>query len=212
MLRSIIDSVTSNDTGHLWPVFSAARREFDKVKSNIKQRVLKILALLAVLIGHAGLSLPVYPASSTSDINISANINGSCTMSNTDLNFGDYDAFGANATQDLLATATITTTCTPGTIGSVKMDNGKHPSSKVSRGRGPSSGGYNRNMASGSSKLKYEIYRNEGLTSVWNFLQYKTVIASGTSEDLPVYAKVFKNQLDAAAGSYTDIINITLTY
>ena len=178
----------------------------------ISRTTFKIMVLSALLISTASLNLPAYANKTTAEMNVSADINASCIMSNTDLDFGEYNAIGVNATQDLLATATITTTCTPGTIGSVKMDNGKHPSSKVSRGRGPSSGGYNRNMASGSSKLKYEIYRNEGLTSVWNFLQYKTVIASGTSEDLPVYAKVFKNQLDAAAGSYTDIINITLTY
>ena len=174
------------------------------IQRNIHLAIFSIMAL-----GLAGTTLPAYAQDAASkNMDVSADITETCNMSNTDLNFGDYDAFGANATQDLLATATITTTCTPGTIGSVKMDNGKHPSSKVSRRRG----GYNRNMASGSSKLKYEIYRNESLTSVWNFLQYKTVIASGTSEDLPVYAKVFKNQLDAAAGSYTDIINITLTY
>ena len=174
----------------------------------MNQKYLKILTLSAMLISNVSFTVPAYSTTITEKMNVSADINASCIMSNTDLDFGEYNAIGVNATQDLLATATITTTCTPGTIGSVKMDNGKHPSSKVSRRRG----GYNRNMASGSSKLKYEIYLNEGLTFVWNFIQYKTVIASGTSEDLPVYAKVFKNQLDAAAGSYTDIINITLTY
>ena len=182
--------------------------KMDNFKTKINRRLLNILALSTMLLYAAGLILQANAATSTSEMNVTTNISATCTMSNTDLDFGEYNAIGVNATQDLLATATITTTCTPGTIGSVKMDNGKHPSSKVSRRRG----GYNRNMASGSSKLKYEIYRNESLTSVWNFLQYKTVIASGTSEDLPVYAKVFKNQLDAAAGSYTDIINITLTY
>jgi spore coat protein U-like protein len=198
----------------LWPVFSAARREFDKVKSNIKQRVLKILALSAVLIGHAGLSLPVYPASSTSDINISANINGSCTMSNTDLNFGAYDAIVANATQDLTAFATISTACTSGATAKVTMGNGLHSTTEWRyRGRMAFFTHYRHMSNAGSDiKLQYELYTNENHTTVWNQSNFRDIVGSGASEDLTVYGKVFKNQQDAVAGSYTDTINIEVIY
>ena len=184
------------------------------VKSKSNQKYLKILTLSAMLMCNVGLTVPAYSSTITEKMNVSVDIKPSCIMSNTDLDFGEYNAIGINATQDLTAAAKISTTCTPGTIGSVKMDYGKHPSIKVSRGRGPSSGGYNRNMSSevSASKLMYEIYTNEGRTSIWSPLMTKTVVGSGASADLPVYAKVFKNQLDVTAGSYTDKINITLTF
>lgn len=184
------------------------------VKSKMNQKYLKILTLSAMLISNVGLNVPAYSNTITEKMNVSADINASCIMSNTSLNFGEYNAIGINASQDLTATAKISTTCTPGAIGSVKMNYGKHPSIKVSRGRGPTSGGYNRNMSSevSASKLMYEIYTNEDRTSIWTPLMYKTVVGSGASADLPVYAKVFKNQLDVTAGSYTDTINITLTF
>lgn len=184
------------------------------VKSKRNQKYLKVLTLSAMLISNVGLTVPAYSTTITEKMNVSVDINPSCIMSNTDLNFGEYNAIGINASKDLKAAAKISTTCTPGTIGSVKMDYGKHPSIKVSRGRGPSSGGHNRNMSSevSASKLMYEIYIDEDRTSIWSTLMTKTVVGSGASADLPVYAKVFKNQLDVTAGSYTDIINITLTF
>ena len=184
------------------------------MKSNIKQRFVKILALSAVLIGVAGFSLQVQADSSTSDINISANINGLCTMNNTDLNFGAYDAIVANATQDLTAFATISTTCTSGATAKVTMGNGLHSTTKYHiRGRMLFVTDYRHMSNAGSdSKLQYELYTNENHTTVWHVNLSQEIVGSGASEDLPVYAKVFKNQLDAAAGSYTDTINITINY
>ena len=184
------------------------------MKSNIKQRFVKILALSAVLIGVAGFSLSVQADSSTSDINISANINGSCTMNNTDLNFGAYDAIVANATQDLTAFATISTTCTSGATAKVIMGNGLHSTTKYRiRGRMLFVTDYRHMSNAGSDiKLQYELYTNENHTTVWNQSNFRDIDGSGASEDLTVYGKVFKNQQDAVAGSYTDTINIEVIY
>jgi len=184
------------------------------MKSNINQRFLKILALSAVLISTASLNLPAYAFTSTSDINISANINGSCTMSNTDLNFGAYDATGLNITEDLTTTAIISTTCTSGTTGVVTMSGGSYSlyciSSKC-----------HRQMANieETSYLRYNIYTNESYAwgSVWSDNPSRTsevghVVGSGVSKDLTVYGEISKNQKYAAAGSYNDTIMITLTY
>ena len=177
------------------------------VKSKIDKKYFKIMVLLATLIYTAGLTLPAYSSTPSEAINVSVDINASCILSTTNLNFGRYDAIGINASEDLLATATISTTCSPGTNGSVYMDYGKHSTPKFRKGKRA-----NRNMASGEYKLNYEIYTDKELSSIWDFLHIKAVIASGSSEDLTVYAKVFANQLKAAAGSYTDTINITLNY
>ena len=184
------------------------------VKSKMNQKYLKILTLSAMLISNVGLTVPAYSNTITEKMNVSADINASCIMSNTNLNFGEYNAIGINATQDLTANATITTTCTSGTTAYVTMDNGLH-STREQRIVGKSirfTDSRHMSNAGSDSKLQYELYTNEDNTTVWhsNYAQY--IDGSGASEDLPVYAKVFKNQLDAAAGSYTDTITITINY
>ena len=68
------------------------------MKEKINQRSLKIVAFLAMQLGASCLCLHAYAATSTSDMNVTANINANCTMSNNDLDFGDYDATGLNIT------------------------------------------------------------------------------------------------------------------
>ena len=62
------------------------------------------------------------------------------------------------------------------------------------------------------SNLMYELYTNADHTTVWNQSWFLNVVGSGTSEDLVVYGKVFKNQIDAAAGDYTDTVTIGVYY
>tara|TARA_B100000768_G_scaffold9138_1_gene9392 strand:+ start:1467 stop:2033 length:567 start_codon:yes stop_codon:yes gene_type:complete len=186
----------------------------NSVKSSINPRLLKIVALSAVLLGAAGLSLPVCATSSTSDINVSANISASCTMSNTDLIFGAYDAIVANATADLTTTATISTTCTSGTTGVVTMGQGEHVFYCVIND-------CHRRLANSeeTSFLSYNIYTDASYytSAIWNndveeMRSVAQVVGSGVSQDLTVYGEIPKNQKYAAAGSYNDTINITLTY
>ena len=97
-----------------------------RVKTTKNQRLVKILGLSPVLLYAASLSLPVYATTTASDMAVTANINASCTMNVTSLNFSTYDPFGAHATQDPTASATVSTTCTLGAFVTVKMGNGLH--------------------------------------------------------------------------------------
>ena len=180
----------------------------------ISRTTFKIMALSALLISTANLNLPAYAFTTTADMNVSADINASCIMSSTDLDFGDYDATGVNVTADLTATATISTTCTSGANGVITMSGGSHSlyclSSKC----------YRRMANEGeTSFLRYNIYTNESLSwgSVWSDNTSATnevvqVIGSGVSQNTTVYGEITKNQRNAAAGSYTDTITITLNY
>jgi len=180
----------------------------------IGRTTFKIMVFSALLISTANLNLPAYAFTTTADMNISADINASCIMSSTDLDFGDYDATGVNVTADLTATAIISTTCTSGTNGVISMSGGRHvlfcQSSKC-----------HRQMANQdeTSFLRYNIYTNESLSwgSVWSDNTSATnevvqVIGSGVSQNTTVYGEIAKNQRNAAAGSYTDTITITLNY
>ena len=172
------------------------------------------MALSALLISTANLNLPAYAFTTTEDMNVSADINASCIMSSTDLDFGDYDATGVNVTADLTATATISTTCTSGTNGVITMSGGSHPLYCVS------SKCYRRMANEGkTSFLMYNIYTNESYSfnSVWSDNPSATkeivqVMGAGVSQNTTVYGEIPKNQKYAAAGSYTDTVNITLKY
>jgi spore coat protein U-like protein len=189
---------------YIWSV------EIQMIQSNTHLVIFQIMAL-----GLAGTTLPAYAQDAASkNMDVSADITETCNMSNTDLNFGDYDAFGANATQDLLATATITTTCTSGATSVVTMSGGSHylfcETSKC-----------HRQMANidKSSFLRYNIYTKE--TASWGFVwsdnptrpkEVAQVMGAGFPQNLTVYGRIPKNQKTVVAGSYTDKVNITLSY
>lgn len=177
-----------------------------RVKKTRNQRLLKILSLLPVLLFAAGLSPPVYATTTATDMAVVVNVYASCSMSVTSLDFGPYDPIGANATRDLLATATVTTNCTEGAFVIVRMGKGIHSTYRTR-------GNYSRHMSNvgSDSKLKYELYKNEGLTDVWTGKWGQRVAGTGASDDLTVYGKVFQNQ-QAAAGSYTDTVTVTVLF
>ena len=184
------------------------------MKKTRNQRLLKILVLSPVLLFAAGPSLPVYAATSASDIAVTVNVNASCTISVTSLDFDTYDPVGANAAQDLTASAPVSTNCTLGAIASVKMGNGLHATYSAGRSRMMFSGNYSRHMSNvgSDSKLKYELYTNDGHTDVWTQIGGRSVVGTGTSDDLTVYGKVFQNQQAAAAGSYNDTVTVTVLF
>ena len=180
----------------------------------ISRTTFKIMVLSALLISTANLNLPAYAFTTTADMNISADINASCIMSSTDLDFGDYDATGVNVTADLTATATISTTCTSGANGVITMSGGSHPLYCVSSK-------CHRRMANEveTSFLRYNIYTNESYSwsNVWSDNTSATreivqMMGAGVSQNTTVYGEIRKNQKNAAAGSYNDTVNITLTY
>ena len=167
-----------------------------------------------MLLFATGLSLPVYATTTASDMAVRVNVNASCTISVTNLDFGTYDPVVANATQDLTASATVSPNCTLGAFVSVKMGNGLHSTSTTSRGRRAFSRIYSRHMknAGSDSKLRYELYQDEGHTFVWTEIGGRSVVGTGTSDDLTVYGKVFQNQQAAAAGSYNDTVTVTVLF
>ena len=185
-----------------------------RLQTTRNQRLLKILCLSPVLLYAAGLSLPVYAATSASDMAVTANVNAFCTLSAANLDFGIYDPILDNATQDLTVSAKISTTCTLGITAFVTLSNGLHSTTTlVRRGRMLFTTDYRHMSKVGSdSNLMYELYTNADHTTVWNQSWFLNVVGSGTSEDLVVYGKVFKSQIDASAGDYTDTVTIGVYY
>ena len=178
------------------------------MKTKIGQRSLHLAIISAIAISTAVLTLTAY-ADATGNLAVSASVGASCTISSTDLSFGTYDGIVAHASQDLTETATITTTCTTGSSAVITMGAGHHghylPPSR-----------HMKNEES-NSYLKYEIYADAGHTFVWNYDKTRMrtvteVVGNGADQEMTVYGKVFKNQIDAAAASYSDTVNIDVIY
>ena len=181
------------------------------MKTKIGRRLLNLVIISAIALSTAVLTVPAY-ADATGNLAVSASVGGSCTISSTDLNFGTYDGIVAHASQHLYETATISATCTTGSIVVITMGVGIYSAWRRHRG-------IIRSMKNEGSNnfLKYEIYADAGHTFVWNYDQTRMrtvteVVGNGASQDMIVYGKVFKNQKDAAAGSYTDTVTIGVNY
>ena len=174
------------------------------------QRLLNFAIISAIALSTAALTAPAY-ADVTGSLAVSASVAASCNISTTDLDFGTYDGIVAHASQDLTDTATISTTCTNGSIVVITMGGGQYGAwNRRSRIRQMTNEGSN-------SYLKYEIYADAGRTFVWSYDRFRmssvaSVTGTGASQDMIVYGKVFKNQRDAAAGSYTDTVSIGVNH
>ena len=178
------------------------------MKTKIGQRSLHLAIISAIAISTAVLTLTAY-ADATGNLAVSASVSASCNISTTDLSFGTYDGIVAHASQDLTETATMSATCTTGSIAVITMGAGHHghylPPSR-----------HMKNEES-NSYLKYEIYADADRTFVWSWDRFRmssvaSVTGTGADQEMTVYGKVFKNQKDAAAGSYTDTVTIGVNY
>lgn len=132
-----------------------------------------------------------------------------CTVSATDMAFGNYDPFvGA----PLDSTSTISVTCTR--VGNrrvryeIQLDTGQ-------------SGSYNpRAMTNGVSQLNYNLYRNAARTRIWGDGTSGTVVrrrrynlppGGMRTRNETVRGRVFAGQ-NVTIGSYLDTITVTVIF
>lgn len=143
----------------------------------------------------------VYAATTTTTFNVLAFVDGTCTVSAADLNFGNYtSAQGTNLDQS----TTVTVNCTNLLPYSVALSTG--------------SGTYtNRTMTdSGSANpLNYNLYTDGTYTTVWGDSSGSTGVVTGTgtgsSQALTVFGRVPSSQTPGGTGVYTDKTPITVT-
>ena len=63
-----------------------------------------------------------------------------------------------------------------------------------------------------SQAFKKDLWQYDPTTDVWTQMGGRSVVGTGTSDDLTVYGKVFQNQQAAAAGSYNDTVTVTVLF
>ena len=131
-------------------------------------------------------------------ITIKATVATACSLSVSNLNFGNYTGAA------LPGTATISLVCTnsmPYTIG-------------LNQGNGTGASIVTRKMISGSNILNYSLYQNVNNTIVWgDVIGTNTVAGAGTgsTQNYTIYGLVPAGQ-NVPTGTYNDIINVTVNF
>ena len=141
----------------------------------------------------------------TAKMDVTALVSSNCRMTLTPLSFGTYDPLGANATQELDATATLSLTCTKDSIATVAID----------RGQNPTGGNLTRRLAAGDQRLDYEIYRDAARTQTWSVgtgaLRYVSAAGITSTSELMVYGRIPSGQ-DVASGNYNDVVTAKVDF
>jgi spore coat protein U-like protein len=145
----------------------------------------------------------VSAGTSTGTLTVTASVAGVCTIGNATLAFGTYNPTAATA---INMTSTVTLTCSLGTPYNIGMSAGSGTGATTS----------SRLMTAGSTTLGYNLYRDSGYSLNWgNTVGTDTL--SGTSSTsaltntITIYGQIPAGE-NAAVGSYTDTVTMTVTY
>lgn len=136
-----------------------------------------------------------------SGFQVSASLTSSCSVSVTPMDFG---VISNQITAEIDQTAQIAVSCTNGSGYTIGLDFGQHAVDAGARGR---------RMASGGNLLGYGLYQDAARSLDWGMIPSTQGSGTGTggTQALTVYGRVFSPQ-SPAAGSYSDLVVITVTY
>lgn len=132
--------------------------------------------------------------------NVTATIQGACTVTTTDLDFGNASILSAN----IDSTNRIRVRCASGLPYSIGLSNGS------SGGTGPAA----RLMSAGSGTVTYGIYQNAARSIVWGDtigVNTRSGTGTGGNQNYTAYGRV-PPQTSPAPNTYTDTITVTVTY
>jgi spore coat protein U-like protein len=155
-------------------------------------------------LGAIGLALAPARANAATDtdtMSVTATVIASCNVAAEDLALGNYDPVAA---APLAGATTIDVVCTNGTDYSIALDEGLGSGASIAT----------RKMTSGASTLNYSLYQDASHTDLWGETDgLDTVDDTGTGaiQTFDVYGLIPAAQT-AAAGAYSDTINVTVTY
>lgn len=159
--------------------------------------MLRAAFAVASMVVALSLGAPAGAGSDTDQLTVTATVLSACSLSGGTLNFGNYTS-GQTANLDVNGTinyvncsGSLTFTLDGGTSGNINA----------------------RQMSSGANRLNYQIYRNAARNAIWGTgADAHGVVLIGTqSGTVSVFGRIPASQV-VADGTYTDTINITLTF
>jgi len=155
--------------------------------------------LLSAAAGLGGI-LVAQAATKTATFKVSATVQSDCTITATDLAFGNVGLVTANVD----ATSTLTITCTSGTAYTIALNAGTAAASTIA----------NRRMASGANSLGFQLYRDAGRSQIWGETSGTDTLGgsgTGSAASVTVYGRIAP-QAAPPAGAYETTITATITY
>lgn len=160
----------------------------------------------SILLGVAAAALMPCAAAlggtATSSFAVSATVQSACTVSASALAFGTYLASSATPTD---TTSTLTVTCTNGLTYTVALDGGTNTATVNARAM----------TLGGAHNLTYALYTSSAHTTIWGDGTLSTATMAGTgigsAQSLTVYGRIPAAQFQNS-GSYTDTVNVTVSY
>ena len=172
------------------------------MKTKLNQSKLKLAIVSTMLLGTAGITVPAYAVDKNANLNVSANIGNSCTITATDLTFGAYDPIVTNKTDSLKKMAAVSSTCTTGATGTIALNNG---------GNGTDAG---RRMKHASTEnfLNYSVSNASYGGASWIGSTTVGFTGTGSADAKDVYGSVAPAQSTAINGNYSDTIVATISY
>lgn len=158
----------------------------------------------------AGLGLAASPAladTATSQMEVTASVSNSCTISAGTLAFGTYDPVVANASAELPGQAVLTVACTKDAATTIDLDQGANADT------GSTDTAPLRRMSDGTNFLSYALYSDAGHATLWGTGDGVNVAytGSGTSEEVDVFGAVAPGQ-NVPSGDYTDTVTTTINF
>lgn len=151
-------------------------------------------AALAVIAGEA------LAATTTTTFQVNAMVTGTCSVSATNLTFGNYDPLAA---QPLDGASTVSVQCTLTTGYGVGLSAGTGSGATVTT----------RKMTHSSDTLDYSLYQDAARSLVWGETGGEVVSGTGTglAQNLSVYGRIPAGQ-NVNPGGYSDVITVTVTF
>lgn len=160
--------------------------------------IAKALALPCVL----GIASPVFAATSTASMPVSATVQSACIISASALSFGSYNP---TAGTDVDATTSVVVTCTSGTSYTVGLSAGTGSGATVSA----------RKMTNSGNTLAYALYQDSSRSINWGNTPGTdtpaSAVAGASAATLTVYGRIHSGQ-NVPAATYTDTITATVNY
>jgi spore coat protein U-like protein len=153
--------------------------------------------VLLVAIPLACAPLSALAATATDRLTVTATVQSSCALNGGTMAFGTYLS-GQSTNLDVVGRIHYVN-CS-GTL-TFELDGGQ--SGDVS----------NRVMLSGSNQLRYQLYRNTSRSAVWGLAgnAHQIQLLTPLTGTVDVYGRIPSGQA-VAPGSYSDTVNITLTF
>lgn len=158
-----------------------------------------VLGLATGLMTSSSAISPADAATATGLFAVTVNVQQNCTVDSGSLDFGTYLSGQAD---------------TVATTGSISYSNCNAATINVALDGGQAGDENNRAMTDGSgNSLNYVLFQDSARTVNWGTGANAPdlAVAAGGSGTWPVYGRIIREQ-SVPAGTYTDSVNITLTF